>query len=123
MQIPLEIAFHNIDKSDWAENVIREHVRRLEGIYGRLTACRVRVERRANNSTHSIPPVVWIEMSIPGTKDLVVAHEPDHLQRKFQQPDLHAAIAEAFRIAERRAVPVQGPPHRPHRRGQSRGGP
>jgi cold shock CspA family protein/ribosome-associated translation inhibitor RaiA len=102
MQIPLEIAFHNIDKSDWAENVIREHVRRLEGIYGRLTACRVRVERRANNSTHSIPPVVRIEMSIPGTKDLVVAHEPDHLQRKFQQPDLHAAIAEAFRIAERR---------------------
>jgi cold shock CspA family protein/ribosome-associated translation inhibitor RaiA len=102
MQIPLEIAFHNIDKSDWAEKVIREHVRRLEGIYGRLTACRVRVERRANNSTHSIPPVVRIEMSIPGTKDLVVAHEPDHLQRKFQQPDLHAAIAEAFRIAERR---------------------
>jgi cold shock CspA family protein/ribosome-associated translation inhibitor RaiA len=101
MQIPLEIAFHNIDKSDWAENVIREHVRRLDGIYGRLT-CRVRVERRANNSTHSIPPVVRIEMSIPGTKDLVVAHEPDHLQRKFQQPDLHAAIAEAFRIAERR---------------------
>lgn len=102
MQVPMEIAFHNIDKSEWAENAIREHVARLEGIYGRLTTCRVRVERRANNSTRSIPPVVRIEMGIPGTKDLVVAHEPDHLQRKFQTPDLHNAINEAFRIAEAR---------------------
>jgi ribosome-associated translation inhibitor RaiA len=102
MQVPMEIAFHNIDKSEWAENVIRDHVARLEGIYGRLTTCRVRVERRANNASHSIPPVVRIEMSIPGTRDLVVAHEPDHLQRKFQTPDLHNAINEAFRIAERR---------------------
>src|SRR6185312_5401032 len=107
MQIPLEIAFHNIDKSEWAETTIREHVERLEGIYGRLTACRVRVERRANNLSHSIPPVVRIEMGIPGTKDLVVAHEPDHLQRKFKQPDLHAAINEAFRIAERRLAQLK----------------
>lgn len=102
MQIPMEIAFHNIDKSEWAEEAIRDHVARLEEIYGRLTTCRVRVERRANNSTHSIPPVVRIEMGIPGTTDLVVAHEPDHLQRKFQQPDLTNAINEAFRIAELR---------------------
>jgi cold shock CspA family protein len=31
-----------------------------------------------------------------------VAHEPDHLQRKFQAPHLQTAIKEAFRIAERR---------------------
>jgi cold shock CspA family protein len=35
-------------------------------------------------------------------KDIVVAHEPEHLQRKFQAPDLHNAINEAFRIAQRR---------------------
>ena len=107
MQIPLEIAFHNIDKSDWAEDAIREHVSRLEEIYGRLTTCRVRVEQRARGANHSIPPVVRIEMSIPGTNDLVVAHEPDHLQRKFQQPDLTNAIHEAFRIAERRLAQLK----------------
>lgn len=102
MQVPMEIAFHNIDKSEWAENVIRDHVAELERIYERLITCRVRVEKRANNSRNSIPPVVRIEMSVPGHKDIVVAHEPDHLQRKFQQPDLRTAIKEAFRIAERR---------------------
>jgi len=101
MQIPLEIAFHNIEKTDWAEDAIRDHVARLEEIYERLITCRVRVDQRATNSNNTIPPVVHIQMSVPGHKDLVVAHEPDHLQRKFQAPDLHNAINEAFRIAER----------------------
>ena len=101
MQIPIEIAFHNLEKSDWAENEIRDHVSRLESIYDRLTTCRVRVDQRANNASHTIPPVVRIEISLPGHNDIVVAHEPDHLQRKFQAPDLHNAINEAFRIAER----------------------
>ena len=101
MQIPIEIAFHNLPKSDWAENEIRDHVARLEGIYDRLTTCRVRVDQRASNAGNTIPPVVRIELSLPGRKDIVVAHEPDHLQRKFQAPDLRNAINEAFRIAER----------------------
>ena len=102
MQIPIEIAFHNHPKTEWAEDAIRNHVARLEEIYDRLTTCRIRVDQRANNANHTIPPMVRIEMSVPGHKDLVVAHEPDHLQRKFQSPDLKNAINEAFRIAERR---------------------
>jgi cold shock CspA family protein/ribosome-associated translation inhibitor RaiA len=102
LQVPLEIAFHNIDSSDWAENEIRSHVADLERMYDRLVSCRVRVDQRANNSNGTIPPVVHIELGIPGRKDLVVSHEPDHLQRKYQRPDLHNAINEAFRIAERR---------------------
>lgn len=101
MQVPLEIAFHNIEHSDWAEDEIRNHVARLEDIYKRLTSCRVRVDQRATNAHQTIPPVVRIEIGLPGHKDIVVAHEPDHLQRKFQRPDLHNAINEAFRVAER----------------------
>jgi ribosome-associated translation inhibitor RaiA/cold shock CspA family protein len=101
MQVPLEVAFHNVEHSDWAEDEIRNHVARLEDIYKRLTSCRVRVDQRANNAQQTIPPVVRIEIGLPGHKDIVVAHEPDHLQRKFQRPDLHNAINEAFRVAER----------------------
>lgn len=101
MQVPLEIAFHNVDHSDWAEDEIRNHVARLEDIYKRLTSCRVRVDQRANNAQQTIPPVVRIEIALPGRKDIVVAHEPERLQRKYQRPDLHNAINEAFRIAER----------------------
>jgi len=101
MQIPVEIGFRNVPHSQTTEDDIRERVARLERIYDRLTTCRVLVDQRNDNSKHTIPPVVRIEMSIPGHKDLVVNHEPDHLQRKFQAPDLRNAINEAFRIAER----------------------
>jgi ribosome-associated translation inhibitor RaiA/cold shock CspA family protein len=101
MQVPLEIAFHNVEHSDWAEDEIRNHVARLEDIYQRLTSCRVRVDQRATNAHQTIPPVVRIEIGLPGRKDIVIAHEPERLQRKYQRPDLHHAINEAFRIAER----------------------
>lgn len=100
VQVPVEIAFHNIASIPWAEEEIRTRIAKLEQIYDRLVTCRVRVDQRAKNSSQTIPPVVRIEMGIPGRPDLVVAHEPDHLQQKFQSPDLHNAINEAFRIAE-----------------------
>jgi cold shock CspA family protein len=99
MQVPLEISFHNIDNSEWAKDEIRDNVAKLEAIYERMTSCRVRVDQRADNSNHTIPPVVRIEIGIPGRKDIIVAHEPERLQRRYQRPDLHNAINEAFRIA------------------------
>jgi ribosome-associated translation inhibitor RaiA/cold shock CspA family protein len=101
MQVPIDVAFHHMDRPDWAEEEIRKRIADLEAIYERLTSCRVRVEQRADNHTGSIPPVVHIALGIPGRQDIVVSHEPDHLQRKYQRPDLHKAINEAFRIAER----------------------
>jgi ribosome-associated translation inhibitor RaiA len=102
MQVPLEISFRNVEHAPWAEDDIRARVAELETLYGRLSSCRVRVEQRADNQHGTIPPVVRIELGIPGHNEIVVSHEPEHLQRKFQRPDLHNAIHEAFRIAERR---------------------
>lgn len=104
MQIPLEIAFHNMEPVDWAEEEVRARAAKLEKLYPRLTTCRVRVDQRARNANGTVPPVVRIEMSVPGYKEIVVSHEPDHLQQKFQSPDLRNAINEAFRIAEDRLV-------------------
>ncbi len=104
MQVPLEIAFHNLPSQDWAEEEIRARVAKLDKIYDRIVSCRVRVEQRATNSNGTIPPVVHIELHVAGHNDVVVSHEPDHLQQKFQRPDLHNAINEAFRIAEDRVV-------------------
>jgi ribosome-associated translation inhibitor RaiA/cold shock CspA family protein len=107
LQVPLEIAFHNIDSSPAAEQEIRDHVAELERLYDRLISCRVRIDQRAKDRTGTIPPVVRIELGIAGRGDVVVSHEPDHLLRKYQHPDLHKAINEAFRIAERRLLDVK----------------
>src|SRR3981081_4053999 len=107
LQVPLEIAFHNIESSTWAEQGSRARLADLQKLYGRLVSCRVRIDQRNKDLTGAIPPVVHIEMGIPGHGDVVVSHEPDHLLRKYQRPDLHKAINEAFRIAERRLLDVK----------------
>ena len=107
MQVPLEIAFHNIESSDWAEQEIRTRVAELERIFARLVSCRVRIDQRNKDRTGTIPPVVHIELGIPGRSEIVVRHEPDHLLRKYQHPDLHNAINEAFRVAERRLLDMK----------------
>jgi ribosomal subunit interface protein len=107
MQVPLEITFHNVDHSDWAEEVIRDRVAKLERIYDRIMSCRVRVELRARHSNNTVPPVVRIEIGIAGRKEVVVSHEPDHLQRRYQTPDMRNAINDAFHIAERRLVELK----------------
>ena len=107
LQVPLEIAFHNIASSDWAEQEIRTRVAELEKLYDRLVSCRVRIDQRAKDLTGTIPPVVHIELGIPGRKDLVVSHEPEHLLRKYKHPDLRKAINEAFRLAERQLLELK----------------
>ena len=105
MQIPLEIAFHKLDKPDWAEDEIRARVAKLEDIYSDLVGCRVRVDQRADEAR--APPVVRIEMSVPGHENLVVAYEPERLQQRFQNPDLRNAISDAFTTAERQLIDLK----------------
>jgi ribosomal subunit interface protein len=107
MQVPLEIAFHHVARSESIEDEIRDRVAKLERLYRRMTSCRVHVDQRARNKNDTVPPVVRIEIGIPGRKDLVVSHEPDRLQRRFQTPDLRNAINDAFAIAERRLVELK----------------
>jgi ribosome-associated translation inhibitor RaiA/cold shock CspA family protein len=111
MQGPIEIAFHNMEPMEWAEQHIRTRIAELERIFDRMASCRVRVDKRAKPNGTSIPPVVHIEIGIPGRSDLIVSHEPEYLQRKFQRPDLQKAINEAFRIAERQLVELKNQRH------------
>lgn len=102
MQIPLQIAFHRAEKSEWAEQEIRARVDKLQAFYDRITGVRVTVDQRSRNVEGTLPPVVRIEVSLPGMAPMVVAYEPDRLQNKYQAPDLGNAIKDAFAIAERR---------------------
>lgn len=102
MDIPLQIAFHRLPKPDWAENEIRERVDKLTKLHDRIVGCRVTVDQRAGVADGSIPPVVRIELSLPGTGPIVVAYEPERLQKKFQVPELGNAINDAFGLAERK---------------------
>lgn len=101
MDVPLQIAFHKHPRVEWAEEEIRARVDRLDQLESHIIGCRVTVDQRADNSTHTIPPVVRVELDMPGSGPIIVAYEPDRLQQKYRNPDLRTAIEDAFDLAER----------------------
>jgi ribosomal subunit interface protein len=100
MDVPLELAFHNLEASEAVEARVRERVAKLEKMFPRLVACRVVVE--APHKQHQKGNIfrVRIEMSVPGD-DLVVSKEPNHAHERFADPDVYAVLKDAFETAER----------------------
>lgn len=98
MQTPLEITFRNMDHSDAVEARIREKVDKLEQVYDRITACRVRVEAINRQHTKGNLFQVNIELSVPG-KQVVIDRNPG---KNHAHEDVYVAVRDAFNAARRR---------------------
>lgn len=101
MDRPLEIAFHNLQRSESLEAEIRTQVEKLEARYGHLVGCRVSVESLHQQHQTGNSFEVHITLSVPG-QDIVVSHEPHHAKERRAHPDVRSAAREAFKAAERR---------------------
>ncbi|MDG2242692.1 MAG: HPF/RaiA family ribosome-associated protein [Rhodospirillaceae bacterium] len=102
MQIPTQIAFHGIDKSDAVEEKIRERVDKLENYSDRITSCRVVVESHhkshSNLNSNAAPFHVTIHLAVPG-EDLVVRRDPKETKA---HEDILIALRDSFDTMERR---------------------
>ncbi len=109
MDSPLEIAFHNLQPSAAIEAELRKHVDKLEHRFGRLTGCRVSVEKLHKQHRTGNLIEVHITLSIPDHKrDLVVSRPPQRARERFANPDIHVSIREAFDAAERQLEAFKG---------------
>ncbi|MBI5164946.1 MAG: ribosome-associated translation inhibitor RaiA [Magnetospirillum sp.] len=103
MNVPLEISFHNLDRSVSLEQAIRERAGRLDKIYPRLTSCRVAVEAPHRQHRKGNLWEVRIELGVPGGV-LAVSREPHHPRENYASPDVYTAMRDAFDAAERRLL-------------------
>jgi len=97
MQVPLQIAFHNLERSDAIEELIEEKVAWLERYYDRITSCRVVVEAPHRHHRQGNPHQVRIDLTVPGG-EIIINREEKHDQGQ----DLYVVIREAFDVARRR---------------------
>ncbi len=105
MQVPVQISFHGIDKSDAVETRIREKVAKLEQFFDRITGCRVVVEKhhssRSNLVTKDQPFHVSIVVEVPG-EELVVKRDPKSHEALKDHQDVNIAVRDAFAAMQRR---------------------
>jgi len=92
MQIPLQITFHNMQRSDAVEAKIRGRAEKLERFCDSITGCRVAVEAPHHHHAAGSHFLVRVEVTVPGEK-LVVHREPD---AHHAYTDVYVAIRDAF---------------------------
>ena len=97
MSLPLEIALHNMDKSDAVEARVREKSEHLERLDERLTSCRVTIEAPHKSHRKGNIYQVRIQLDVPHGP-IVVSHEPGDVHA---HKDVYLAIRDAFHAAER----------------------
>lgn len=96
MQVPLEISFHNMDRSEAMAARVESQVARLEKITDGIIACRVVLET-AHKQPHRRPLSISIRLSMAG-KDIVVKREQ---RLEDQKGDAYHTIGVAFDVVER----------------------
>lgn len=97
MDVPLEIAFHNIEKSEAIEALIRDRAARMHRRFGHIISCHVVFETpNRNPAARRRDFHVRIETRVPG-KELVVSRDPGGRDRFNPQ----TTVRDAFDAMER----------------------
>jgi ribosomal subunit interface protein len=98
MQVPLQIAFEHIARSDAVEQRVRKEAKKLEQFYERITAARVVIARPQRRRNKGDPFSVRIHLTVPGGADIHVSRDAALTGR---HQDAYAAIRDAFEAARR----------------------
>jgi len=97
MQIPLQITFRGIPKSEAVEARIREKVDKLERFHTHIMSCRVAVEAEHQHHHQGNQYHIRIDITTP-RKELVISRE-HHDKQAYE--DIYVAIRDAFDAAKR----------------------
>lgn len=97
MQIPLQITYRGIKRSEVLDQRIRNKTAKLEAIHPRITSCRVAVEERHRNQHQGNEFCVRLDIRVPQSE---IAINRDHHE------DVYVALRDAFDAARRRLEDV-----------------
>ncbi len=100
MEVPLQIAFKDLDSSTFIETLIRERASRMERLHPSIISCRVVVQVPHRSPESAKPPIgVSVEVEVPGKRNKLIGK--DEQERHEVKNDQYAVITRAFDAVER----------------------
>lgn len=97
MELPLQIAFRNLEHSSVIEEMVREKAAKLEEFAERIMGCRVVIEVPHRHHERGNQYQVRIDITVPGGEIVVNREPPLHVEYR----DLGVALRDAFDAARR----------------------
>jgi len=97
MQLPLQVSFRHMERSEAIEAAIREKAAKLDAFSDHIMSCRVVVEPAGKHHRDGTLYQVRIDLKVPD-EEIVVTHEPnEHTEYR----DIQVALRDAFDSARR----------------------
>lgn len=97
MQLPLQIAFRNVDPSEAVEAYIRERAEKLDKFYDRIMACRIVIEVPHKHHHKGNLYRARIDLTVPDGELVISKGAGD----EHAHEDIYVAIRDAFDGAQR----------------------
>jgi cold shock CspA family protein len=97
MELPLQIAFRNLEHSEAIEQMVREKAAKLDEFASRIMGCRVVVEVPHRHHARGNLYQVRIDLTVPGGEIVVNREPPLHAEYR----DIDVAVRDAFDAAKR----------------------
>ncbi|HEV7866147.1 MAG TPA: HPF/RaiA family ribosome-associated protein [Chthoniobacteraceae bacterium] len=98
MQVPLEIAYHQVSKSEAIDALIREKMDHLEQFCDHITSCAIVVERPHLHERSGNPFRVRLDLHVPPGHEIVAVAGQEHNE---MHDELQTVVIDAFDKAER----------------------
>lgn len=98
MQVPLEITYRDVPKTDAIEALLQEKIARLERVCDHISSCRIAIEKSHDRPESGSPYRVRIDLTVPPGHELAAVQNP---AVGTQYEPLEAVIRDAFSAAER----------------------
>jgi len=97
MKLAMQIAFKNMEHSEWIEELVREHAQKLDKFCDRIMSCRVVIEIPHKHQGRGKYYQVLIDLTVPGDEIVVNREASEHGGNE----DIAVAVQESFDCAER----------------------
>lgn len=97
MQIPVEITFRDIERSEAVEARVHDWVEKLERVFDRIVRCEVAIEHPHRHHNKGRQFHIRVRLTVPGA-ELVTSHDPGEDGR---HEDVYVAVRDAFAATKR----------------------
>lgn len=108
MQVPLEVSYRYVEKTDALDALINEKVAKLEQVCDHINSCRVAIEKIHDRPSSGSPYRVRIDLTVPPNHELVADKNPGEGD---QYDPLETVIRSAFDAARRQLVELNDRQH------------
>jgi ribosomal subunit interface protein len=94
MEIPMELAFHELETSEFVRAHVRDRVDELQKFHDRIQSVRIAVEAPHRAGDHVIQYRVRVDVRVPGSELVAVSKPSDDSEER--QRDAYYAVDDAF---------------------------